>query len=524
MRDIAMGVRSVKRETTKRAHAEKRYRALLEAMAALVFLHRKGTLIYVNPAALGVLGLGSCAEVVGRTLQDLIHPDDRDSLGAQSEALTGRRLRLLRNDGTVRVVESISIPILFEGAITTASIATDVTECAEAKEKLLLADRLAAIGTLAAGAAHEINNPLTYATINLEHVMRQLRIAAAEDRPIGGASDGGAQLDRLLVALAQALQGMMRIRDIVRSLGTFSQGTVESKTLVDVRSIVESSIQLALHEIAQRARLVRMLGAVPPVEANEARLAQVFLNLIVNAAQAIPEGNVNAHEVRVATRTNDGGGAVIEVGDTGSGIAPEGLARVFDPFFTSKAPGAGGGLGLSMSLGTIKSLGGDIEVASEPERGTVFRVVLPPAKGWQTTHSAPASESVGVERRRMLVVDGDQYVGEALERSLSDLADVEATTDGRAALDRLGSGQRWDVILCDLEMPEMSGTDLYREVLRVAPDAAACIVFMTAGAFTPKARAFLEGVHNLCLEKPLDIGNLRSLIARAGSLGAAGPR
>jgi signal transduction histidine kinase len=396
------------------------------------------------------------------------------------------------------------------------SITGDVGDPDDAREQLLRADRLAAIGTLAAGAAHEINNPLTYAMINAEHVLRQLRMVVAEGRGSPDSSRMGASLSPLLDSLVQAIDGMTRIRDIVRNLMTFSQGTVEAHGLVDVRSVVESSIQMALHEIVHRARLVRDLAEVPPVEASEARLGQVFLNLIVNAAQAIPEGDARSHEVRVATYTNEAGDAVIEVGDTGVGIAPEMLPRVFDPFFTSKGPGQGVGLGLSISLGTVKSLGGDIRVASEPERGTVFRVVLPSAKGWRTGHPAPPSEAVPLERKQVIIVDDDRRVGDALERALSGVANVESTTDARAVLDRLASGERWDVILCDLLMPETSGMDLYREALRVAPDAAACIVFMTAGAFTSRARAFLDGVRNPCLEKPLDLGKLRSLIARAG--------
>jgi PAS domain S-box-containing protein len=517
-----IGVVGVATEITERVRAERSLRALLDVMPDLVFVHRKGLLIYVNPAALRALGVPSGDAVVGQAFHDSIHPDDREVVAAHigpagseaSEPTKAHRVRLLRSDGRIRAIEKLSIPILFDGALATASIATDVTERDEAREKLLLADRLAAIGTLAAGAAHEINNPLTYAMLNADHVLRQLRIVVAEK--LADAPEVTEQLTPLLDAVVQSVDGMTRIREIVRNLMTFSQGTVEARALVNVRSVVESSIQMALHEIVHRARLVRDLGEVPPVEANEARLGQVFLNLIVNAAQAIPEGDMGSHEVRIATRTDEAGNAIVEVGDTGVGIAPELLPRIFDPFFTSKGPGEGVGLGLSISLGTVKSVGGDIYVASEPGRGAVFRVVLPSAKGWRAAHPAPPSDAAAVDRKRVLVVDDDRLVGEALQRALSSVADVEATTDTRAVLDRLGSGERWDVILCDLLMPETSGMDLYRETLRVAPDAAARIVFMTAGAFTPRANAFIEGVRNPCLEKPLDLGKLRSLIARVG--------
>ncbi|HEY4014657.1 MAG TPA: ATP-binding protein [Polyangiaceae bacterium] len=384
----------------------------------------------------------------------------------------------------------------------------------------VLADRIAAIATLAAGAAHQLNAPLTSATINVEHVLRELRIVLSQGIPwVEGprAQEAVERLSGLLDSLLEALDGMSRIRDTVRNLLIFSRDTVEPRALVDIRSVVESCIQMALHEIEPRARLVRTLAEVPQVEANQAQLGQAFLNLMVNAAQAIPEAaDQRAHEIRIATYTDDDGNAVVEVSDDGVGIPRDVLPRVFDPFFTSRGQADAKGLGLSMSLGTLRALGGNIAVSSEPGGFTVFRAVMPPAKGWRAS-VAPAGDGAGPERTRMLVVDDHRYVGEALERALSDLADVESTTDARAVVDRLGSGERWDVILCDLFMPDTSGMDLYREALRVAPDAASTIVFMTAGAFSPRARAFLEGVANPCLEKPLDMGKLRSLVTRAGS-------
>jgi CheY-like chemotaxis protein/anti-sigma regulatory factor (Ser/Thr protein kinase) len=378
-------------------------------------------------------------------------------------------------------------------------------------EDLWLADRLAAIATLAAGAAHQLNAPLSATTIHIEHTLRELRVVLSQGAAQAGTTEGFDRLAALLDSLVEALDGMARIREVVRNLLIFSRGTIEPRALVDVRSVLESSIQMSLHEIEPRARLVRELADVPPVEANQAELGQAFLNLMTNAAQAISEGDSRQHEVRVATHTDEAGNAIIEVSDTGVGIGPEALPRVFDPFFTSRS-GEGAGLGLSITMGTIKSLGGTIQVSSERGQPTVFRVIMPPAKGWRS--AAHEDES---ERKRMLVVDGHRGVGDALERALAGMAEVEATTDGRSVVDRLAGGERWDMILCDLSMPETSGMDLYREALRVAPDAAASVVFMTAGAFTPRARAFLDGVGNPCLEKPLDMGKLRSLIARVGS-------
>jgi signal transduction histidine kinase len=397
-------------------------------------------------------------------------------------------------------------------------VATDVTQRVRAdrsrQEAMAYADRLRAVSTLAAGTAHEINNPLTYALINVEHVLRRLRILVASDALPEASSELAEALPSLVAPLSQALEGMSRVRQIVRNLTTFSAGSVESHTLLDVRSIVESSLQLALHEVEPRARLVRQLAEVPPIDADEARLGQALLNLILNAAQAIPEDDSHEHCIRVATYTDGQTNAVIEVSDTGVGISPDALPRIFDPFFTSKPEGVG--MGLSIAHGTIRRLGGEITVRSTPGSGSTFRVVLPAARRWRASSPPSAPASGPVVRRRVLVVDDDSLVGEALARALGADADVETATDASTVLARLRAGERWDLVLCDLLMPGMTGMDLYARVLRAAPDATSAMAFMTGGAHTARARAFIEGVHAPVFEKPLDLAKLRSVIGRAG--------
>jgi signal transduction histidine kinase/CheY-like chemotaxis protein len=382
----------------------------------------------------------------------------------------------------------------------------------EARQKRLLSDRLAAVDTLAAGLSHEINNPLTYTLINVEHVLRRIRVFAGGPPSPEAFEEFHATLPALVDSLAQTLHGMQRVREVVRNLMTFSRGCVESSTLVDVRGVAESAIQMAMHEVMPRARLVRALGEVSPVMGSEAQLGQVFLSLIVNAAQSIPGGDPRQHEVRICTRMGDGK-VIVEVSDTGAGIAPEVLPRIFDPFFTSRGAGQGTGMGLSVCYGTIQRLGGDITVASEPERGSTFRVVLPPASAWRQ-EPVVASRRHASPKRRVLVLDDDALIGEGIARALEDIAVVTVVADAPAVLDRLAKGERWDTILCDSSLADMSGIDVYRETLRLAPDAAACFVFMTAGAFTPHVRAFLDSVGNECLEKPFDVAKIRKLVSR----------
>jgi signal transduction histidine kinase len=428
-------------------------------------------------------------------------------------------LRWRRRDGGTRMTETTAIAIEFDGGPAVAVVGHDVTERNEFQSQLLRNDRMAALGTLAAGVAHEINNPLTYLLVNLEHTLRKLRALAASDDPAEElAGEKGRQaLVGHVQSLTQAVEGANRVRQIVRDLMTFSQGNVEQRGLVDLRGVVESAIQMAWHEIRHRARLVKNLCEVPPVEANEARLGQVFLNLLVNAAQAIPEGDANQQEVRVTTRTDDKGNVIVEVSDTGAGIPPEALSRVFDPFFTTRATGTGSGLGLSISHGTVRSMGGDLLVESTLGKGSTFRVVLPAAKAYRNGGPTSVPQLRPTPRRKVLVIDDEALVSEAIGRVLSDENDVTSASTAREALDLIARGEHFDAILCDLMMPVMTGMDLYAEVVRVAPHLTGRIVFMTGGAFTPRARAFLESVGNPCLEKPIEVSKLRSYITRAAS-------
>ena len=507
--------------------SEASFRAVIEHSPELVAVHRKDCILYVNPAVVASLGYRSGEELARRSFLTLVHPDDRAGApvhldGAASSMVP---LRWVCRDGTFRMTEALAMPVDWGGAPATVVLARDVTERNEIHAQLLRVDRMAALGTLAAGVAHEINNPLTYLLVNVEHVLRRVRALAASNNPIEQmeGEEGAKLLTSYAQSLSQAVDGANRVRQIVKDLMTFSQGNVEHRGLVDLRGVVESAIQMAWHEIRHRARLTKNLQEVPPVEANEARLGQVFLNLLVNAAQAIPEGHANENEVRVATRVvaaaegeADERRVVIEVSDTGEGIDPSVLPRIFDPFFTTKRAGAGMGLGLSISHGIVKSLGGEMTVESAPGKGTLFRVILPAARGYRTRSPSSTPVLGGEPRRRILVIDDEALVTQAIARVLADENDVETATHGAEALHRIQGGEEFDLILCDLMMPVMTGMDFYAEVVRVAPHLAGRIVFMTGGAFTARARAFVESVSNPCLEKPLEMSKLRSLIARMG--------
>jgi CheY-like chemotaxis protein len=270
---------------------------------------------------------------------------------------------------------------------------------------------------------------------------------------------------------------------------------------------------MAWNEIRHRARLAREYAATPPVLANESRLGQLFLNLIMNAAQAIPEGRAEENVIRLTTGTDPAGAVVVSVADTGVGMAPEVKQRLFTPFFTTKPVGVGTGLGLAICRRIVAELGGEIAVESGAGKGSVFRVTLPASPRETPAESPAASAPVRAARRgRVLVVDDEPSVSTAIRRTLALDHDVSAAASGVEALALLRSGARFDVILCDLMMPQMTGMDLHRELAGLAPEMAAQMIFVTAGAFTPAARRFLDEVPNLRVDKPFEPQHLRALV------------
>jgi signal transduction histidine kinase len=380
-------------------------------------------------------------------------------------------------------------------------------ERARMTSQLMRADRLATMGTLAAGVAHEINNPLAYVLGGVEHLEAVAASLAAEVPP--GRLDEGREV------LAEVRHGCERIRDAVRELKQASRGDEESREPVELERVLEFSIGMAQNEIRHRARLVRERGPTPPVEANASRLGQVFLNLLVNAAHAIPEGAADRHEIRVATRTDAAGRAVVEVRDTGVGIPRQHQARIFEPFFTTKPVGVGTGLGLAICRDVVGALGGAIEVESTPGAGSLFRVTLPP---WRAPSAAPAPAAAaphgdGAGRRRVLAVDDEPLVVNALRRALGaewELVHAATADAGLAHLEK----ERVDAVLCDLMMPEKSGIEFYEELRARDPAVARRVVFLTGGGFTPAAQAFLESTENPVLEKPFDREALRAALER----------
>ncbi|MEO7096664.1 MAG: ATP-binding protein, partial [Polyangiales bacterium] len=252
------------------------------------------------------------------------------------------------------------------------------------------------------------------------------------------------------------------------------------------------------------------------VEGDDGKLVQVFTNLLMNAAQAIGDGAADANEIHIRTFTNAVGQAVIEIRDSGPGIAAEILPKVFDPFFTTKPVGAGSGLGLAICHSIITSLGGHIVVESAGGKGALFRVTLPPVRPSrsippQASALTPLPPATTTRRGKVLVIDDEVDVARAIARMLRSLHDVSIETDGREALSKIAAGSAYDIVFCDMMMPNLSGIQFYEALLAAAPEQARRVVFMTGGAFSPRSQEFLDAVGNVQISKPFSIDTVRSL-------------
>ncbi len=445
------------------------------------------------------------------TLLQRVYPADVKAVRAMAERshkvqpTAPLEYRILRGEGELRTLQTRVRRFHDDAGVPSRLVCTtiDITEHKDTAARLVFTDRMASVGNLAAGVAHEINNPLAIVSAHLELITQEL------DDPLPG---------DLEAMLEETRRGVARIRDIVHGLAAFSSTDEEPRNPLEIERVLDLAVQMATNQIRHRAQLVRAYSPLPSVMANQATLAQVFLNLLVNACEAIPEGHTELHTISISTRTDGAGWAIIEIADTGRGIAREIQGRLFDPFFTTKPIGKGTGLGLSMSLGIVRALGGELGFTSEPDRGAVFRVAIPPAIAAARApvpDPTPTVTTAVRPRTRVLIIDDEVVFASALRRLLArDEHQITIVHDGREAIARAEAGERFDAIVCDLMMPAMSGMEVHAQLLATAPELADRMVFLTGGAFSASAKQFLQALVNPWFEKPCDFQALRSVILR----------
>ena len=540
-----------RRAEQKLLASETKYRTLHDSSADAVMLLTDGIVFDCNPAAVRMFGARDRSQLCGLRFGAFEAPTQAEpsAAGTSVEARIAEAMAVGscrfewvhgRLDGAERFVADVRLSrMVIDGRQVLQATARDTTEQKRLQASLAQADRLASMGMLAAGVAHEINNPLSYVLFNLETLVDDLPTLALDvKRELGDPREGRAAapraarsasaLDDAIACARDALAGTRRIREIAGNLGTFSRAERTERTGVDVRQAVERALTIAHSEIRYRARLVQKLDEVPSVWASEGKLAQIFLNLLINAAHAIDEGHAEAHAITVRTRLA-GGRVVVDVSDTGRGIAPDDLGRIFEPFFTTQAVGKGSGLGLSICRDLVTEFGGEIRVESQVGRGTTLSVHLPvaPAAVAEPSVSEVATTSPhSALRGRVLVVDDEPQLRVVMARILGREHEVVAVASGRAAQSVLATDRAFDVIVCDVMMPEMTGVELHAWLLGEDAALAARLVFVSGGAFTPHASRYLAAVPNRTVAKPIDATQMRAVVAEfvaAARASAEGP-
>jgi PAS domain S-box-containing protein len=399
--DVLAGLFNQTAERVGAAFAEvDRQRSVLEAtfesmLDGLLLLDGEGIVSSANPSFSSLTGFAS-EKLLGRRLSVFADPADRELLDGMIQQVAAAPVRECKirfrteSGAAIRLTVHASAHRSEAGdALGMVLVVRDDRDLEEARTQLQITDRMAAMGRVAAGVAHEINNPLTFVVTNLDFALEELGSVNGPPSP---------EVVREVVdAVQSAHEGGERVRQIVKDLKALSRSDEETTTHVDVNPLLESTVSMLGNEIRHHARLELALGTVRRVEANEAKLGQVFMNLVHNAVQAIPPGHVNENLIRITTGLDPDGQVVVEIHDSGPGIAPEHIGRIFDAFFTTKPIGVGTGLGLSICHRVVAALDGRIEVESLPGQGTCFRVVLP---GVDAEVSADVHEDPGKKRRR----------------------------------------------------------------------------------------------------------------------------
>jgi len=499
--------------------SEARLRAIVELASDAIFVKDlAGRYTLLNPV--GARLFERPPELcLGRTDDELLGPERaREVVESDRRVLEMRQPLVYEQRGFVageeRVLITSKVPFVSPRGelLGVLGIGHDVTERKRMEAQLHLADRMISIGTLAAGVAHEINNPLAYVTGNLDYVRGRLADV------ISGACDP-AELPDLLVALDDSIEGAERMRSIIRDLRTFSRSPGPSdendRTAIDVVRVIDVSVRMTQASLRNHAQVIKEPSVVPAVLGNAARLGQVMVNLLVNAVQAMPrEREAAANRIHVGA-VRDADEVVIELRDNGAGIPDEIKRHIFDPFYTTKGVGEGTGLGLWICRNAVTAMGGDITVESEPGRGTVFRVrlpIAPPEVPELPLDPAPPPARARRPRHRLLILDDEPKMVTGLRRMLGDDHDVVPFTDAREALARINAGEQFDAVLCDIVMPGMDGIEFFAELARVAPALAERTGFVTGGALTESVRAFADEHSRRCLRKPFEVDSLRAFV------------
>ncbi len=476
---------------------------------AVAIIDKQGFLRYSNRAFERRSGIAQ-ADALGASLPELLSIKNEDYQACmdcvgQGRAWTGRWIAILSNrPAWIQEVQASPMRNQAQLVDSVMLVIRDLTKEDSLAQRLHSDSSMTAMNSLAAGVAHEINNPLSFIMGNVAYLVEEFENV----RPRLGSEI----IEEWAEALDDLKEGAVRVRDIVQQLGGMVPDIDEGLGNVDLSALLDTTLALVQNQIRHRAHLVREYSGSNYAWSNAAILSQVLLNLLLNSAEAMEPGHVDDNEIRIILRSGSEGRITIEVRDTGRGIPEEILPHIYDPFFSTKAVGDGTGMGLTVARRLLTQLEGHIIVRSTMGKGTSFIVSLPALDRGAPRRPIPTQDIPKREHdvARILVVDDEHAVLRMVERFLNKHT-VVSCDQGEEAL-RLMQEHSFDIVFCDLMMPEMSGQELYHRVLETMPELAKHFVFITGGAFTPEAMRFAKDVSNPIIEKPFTPAELRALV------------
>ena len=486
----------------KLARSEARYRHLVDrAGDAIITFNAAACFTTVNHAAEVISGY-TREELVGSFFGPLIVPEELPATMEEFQKTLGGELRqfetaVIRKDGSIRSIAVTTSCVQVGEEVL--CIVRDVTDQKQLQQQLIQSEKMAAIGQLVSGVAHELNNPLASVSAFAQLLLAD-RSLPADHRHSADIIAGEAR----------------RAARIVTNLLTFARQHKAEKVPTDVSRVLEDTLELRAYEFSVRGiRIVRdYRERVPETMADIHQLQQVFLNIVTNAEQAM--GSVSRQQHRLTVRTRALPRAIrVEIEDTGPGIPPDSLERIFNPFYTTKPTGSGTGLGLSISLGIVSEHGGRIWAENIAEGGARFCVELPYVEPVHRVEPGrPAVVPVGVPALQILVIDDEEPLRVALERYLASHGHhVESTGSGEHGLELLAR-QRYDAIVLDMRMPDISGQQLFERLRSERPELAERVIFITGDTVSRELRSFLEGTGRPFIPKPFEFAALQEALPR----------
>jgi len=475
---------------------------VITALPDTIMLHRDGQLEFINPAGKQWLGLED--DALGTPLDALLAPRKEGSMASplleDDPPATSFEERFVSRDGRPLIGEVRALAIMHDGLPMQMAIVRDLTARREIEQKLLTADRLSSLGTLAAGVGHEINNPLTYISTNLALARKETKTEGIREM------------------LDDAYEGVQRVARIVEGLNTFARRRRSTDTQIDIRRAIDTAVKLVGHQVRHRANfVVDVDDALPRVAGSEDDIIQVLVNILINASHAIEEAPRREHSITVTARHRDSY-LVVTVDDTGTGIPASHQNRLLEPFFTTKPVGKGTGLGLSICHGIIKGLRGELTLENR-EVGARAQILLPllasPASDPTALAENPTPRSAISKGMRILVIDDDPMVRRSLRRLLAQ-HDVAVASDGERGLEACAA-QSYDLVLCDVMMPGISGTEVLTHLAKDNPAQAERVVLITGGVFAADERKRVDALGARVLQKPITPEQLDETLARHAS-------